>query len=164
MGPSGPTNPHDRHRPPQPLAAWAGFWLFAAAALGILAGTALAPLWTAHSRILADYRTLAHQNDQLTQRLQAVTCQIDALTDDPQYTERITMKELNLRKPGEEMIAVDPVPVQPRQTIATPNDHTGRQPMAVFLHPKNRPWLFGLSAGLFLAAMLTTARPPQLAP
>jgi len=136
-----------------------GFWIFSILALVILAGTVLAPLWVTHRHLVGDRMLVVYQNEELARRVEDLTHQAAALTSDPQYTERITRRELKLRKPGEEVVTIEPMPITPppdQARVRRPADYSNRWWMRVFLASSNRPWLLALSAGLLFSAMMVS--------
>jgi len=136
---------------------WVSHWLFMGLGLVVLGAVAIAPMWLENLKLQRDHELLVHHNTELESRLGDVDSQIQALAADPQYTERIMRRELNLRKPGEEILAVSPEPVEggePSMAVAPLPEYVHAWYYRVFLDQAKRPWLVGLSGGFFLSAIL----------
>ena len=158
MGPAYKRNRYGDKRLWEPIAAWLGFWVFLLLGLAILGGVSLGPLLVTHYRLKGEHGLIARQNEDLTDRLETLDHRIAALEGDPQYTERISRQELNLRKPGVETLAVVPeaLPAGNRAAVQFAPPFAHRRWFRVFLDARSRPWLLGLGVGLFFAAVLVS--------
>jgi len=141
------------------LLCWLGFWTFTALGLFILAGAGLAELWVENNRLRAEYDLRVRQNDELAARIAHLDSRIGALDQNPQYAEQVVRQELNLRRPGQESLAVDPAP---RESVYRGRSYdpvatlANRRWFAVFLNDQHRLWLVGLGCGLLFAAFLVS--------
>lgn len=143
--------------------SWLLFWVFALLGLGILAGTHLAGSWAENQELQSEYGLLVAQNDELEQQLSQLESRISASRNNPQYTERVLRRQLNLRKEGQETVSVQAVPIDPPTAPAEGriDGLLQRRWFRVFANDDNRLWLIGLGGGLIFAAFLVAAGRPQ---
>ena len=158
----GPSSKHNRNNDKvlwEPVVGWLGFWVFLFLGLAILGGVALSPLVLAHYRLKGEYDLVIQQSKDLTDRLETLDHRIAALEGDPQYMERISRRELNLRKPGVETLSIVPQPVPStgpaRPQFAPP--YADQRWFRTLLDASYRPWLVGLGVGLLFAAVMVSA-------
>lgn len=139
--------------------AWLAYWVFVLLGLAILAGTILVPMWIKNQHYACEYQVQIYRNDKLAERVDEMTSQIDAIKEDPQYTEHIIQRELNLRDPNVEVLTLQTTNGSLDDDEATPEnllppDYSGYRFVEVFTDAKRKPWLLTLSLGLILAGMI----------
>ena len=141
---------------------WILFWVLTLAGLVIFAGTVLVPLWQEHCQLAAEYRAVESQVLRMEQEVNRARGQLMAICVDPQYTERIAINELNLRKAGQEAIRIEPYPIlfdqeslAPQTTMAAPTDYSNQEWFKLFLNEKHRRWYLILAGGLLATAFIT---------
>lgn len=140
---------------------WILFWVLTLAGLAIFAGTILVPLWQQQCQLAAEYRQVDKQILRMEQEVNRARGQLTAICVDPQYTERIAINELNLRKAGQEAIRIEPYPILPEQEpvdpemLAAPRDFSSQDWFKLFLDSKHRRWFLILAGGLIATALVT---------
>lgn len=141
------------------IVLWLAFWVFAALAVLILAGSMLGGLLTTNSQLKAEHQLLVAQADELSASVIGLEHRLAAMEQSPQYAERIVRQQLNLRKAGEESLAVEPVGADSvdveaaRDGVSTLAD---RWWLAAFLSDRYRVWLAILGVGLLFAALVVS--------
>ena len=143
------------------VVTWILFWVLTLAGLAIFAGTILVPLWQEQCQLAAEYRTVDRQILRMEQEVNRARGQLMAICVDPQYTERIAINELNLRKAGQEANRIEPYPIVPElelldpKMISAPPDFSNQEWFKLFLNEKHRHWYLILAGGLLATALVT---------
>lgn len=142
---------------------WFLFWVLTLAGLLLFAGCILVPLWQEQVQLAREHQEISRQIAKMKTQVDQVNDQLAALWVDPEYTERIARHELNLRKTGEETIAVRPLPViaeletkeESPPELKLPTDFSKRWWYKPFLDPQRRIWFLYLSGGLVATGLIT---------
>jgi hypothetical protein len=143
------------------IITWILFWVLTLASMVVFAGTILVPLWQQQCQLAAEYRATDQQIMRMEQEVNRARGQLMAICVDPQYTERIAINELNLRKPGQEAIRITPYSLIPEKELVDPEmmeaplDFSTQDWYKLFLNQKNRRWYLILAAGLLATALVT---------
>jgi len=139
--------------------AWLAYWVFVLLGLAILAGTILVPLWVKNQHFASEYNLQVYRNEKLSERVDEMASQLEAIKEDPQYAEHIIQRELNLRDPNVEAISLQTADGGLEDEDATPEDllpvdYSGYRQVEVVLEARRKPWLLTLRLGLILAGMI----------
>jgi len=140
---------------------WLVFWVLIIAGAALLACAVLIPLAYENDKLIFEYNIVANQLAMLKQANETLIAQASAIGKDPQFTENIARKELNLRKPGVETIAIAPTPIRisHKNNKISSNlfilNHSDKWYIKPFLQFQTRIWIFIISVGLILVGIIT---------
>ncbi len=142
---------------------WFLFWVLTLTGIALFAGSVLVPLWQEQRQLAMEYQAVGQQVQEVQREVDHVKDQLNALWVDPDYTERIARNELNLRKTGEETIAVKPLPIIPEipdpsdevaADLQPPKDFSQEWWFKPFLDPQRRLWFMYLSGALVASGLI----------
>jgi len=143
------------------IVTWFLFWVLTLTGVVLFAGCVLVPLWQEKMQLALEHQAVDRQVRELQKKVDQVNDQLAALWVDPDYTERIARSELNLRKTGEQTIAVQPVSILPdtpstesETTITLPRDFSKAWWFHPFLDAQRRTWFMYLSGALVATGLI----------
>ncbi len=155
----------DRINSTEIILKWLIFWGSVLIGSILLACVMLIPLEYEREKLILEYNLVSRQLHLLQEANKIIKSQTQALGKDPQFTENIIRKELNLRKSGIETIKVNPVPIKIRKNASKETselyshlyilNNAESWYVRPFLEFKTRMWIFGLSIGLILVGIIT---------
>ncbi len=125
---------------PRPIAGDLAFWLFTLLAFALFAPCVILPVKQEHERIHAERDRLAEQVADLAETVRRNDQALQAVQQDPSILEHLAVHELNLPRPGEQRLRVQPreVPLPPAADDAI-HQPASNPPTTLFAHvPK---WL-----------------------
>jgi hypothetical protein len=104
-----PDNPsHESSERPRPIGRDVAFWLFVLIAFALFAPCVILPVQREHDRIRTERDQLAEQVAKLEATVTRNQQTLHAVQQDPSILEHLAERELNLPRPGEQRLAVQP--------------------------------------------------------
>ncbi len=141
---------------------YVAFWTMTTGGLLLFAITILVPLMKDNQEMAYEHDIIQKQVSRIKQAYNELEVKTSAIGKDPQFTERVIRKELNIPEKGVETISVSPEKIKFPAPAASDNywilDHEKNWWLRPFLNTGNKPWLMIISAGLILGAIISSAR------
>jgi hypothetical protein len=111
---------------PRPIGRDMAFWVFVLIAFALFAPCVILPVQREHDRIRAERDRLAQQVAKLEATVTRNQQTLHAVEQDPSILEHLAERELNLPRPGEQRLAVQPqeVPLPQADDEPSPDSHT----------------------------------------
>jgi len=143
---------------------WLVFWILTFTGAILLACVILIPLAYENEKLILEYNLISNQLHLLKEANEIIKSQANAIGKDPQFTEDIVRKELNIRKPGIETIKVNPVPIKEQKNAKNSQifshlfilTHIDSWYIKPFIEFRTRLWIFAISIGLILTGIITS--------
>lgn len=142
---------------------WFVFWSLTITGLALLGAVILIPMLAKNQQMVYEYEIIKKQVSQINHACKKLRIKTAAIGEDPQFTEDVIRKELNLPKKGVETITIAPEKIKFGTQASSDNywilDHANQWWLRPFLQSKNKLWLTIISAGLILGAIISSLRP-----